>query len=143
MGEPAFRLPPSGSGREQISDGRGSSAPSGQKELRIERFHGYKEGTAAKPFCGAISQLYQEAGGVVEEAAETTAEVSLQEGRVFWRDGLGVIGQHVCADLNRVLLTCRVQQAILIPSVLTLLVGISCLNTFAYFLIKRKIHSAI
>lgn len=49
---------------------------------------------------------YQEAGGVVEEAAEAAAEVSLQEGRVFWRDGLGFVGQHVGADLNRVLVTC-------------------------------------
>lgn len=50
--------------------------------------------------------LYQEAGGVVEEAAETTAEVSLQGGRVFWRDVLRVVDRHVSADLCGVLLIC-------------------------------------
>lgn len=52
--------------------------------------------------------FYQEAGGVVEQAAETTAEVSLQEGRVFWRDGLRVVGHQVAADLCRALLTCGI-----------------------------------
>lgn len=50
--------------------------------------------------------FYQEARGVVEQAAETAAEVSLQEGGVLWRDGLGVVGHHVAADLCRALLTC-------------------------------------
>ena len=54
-----------------------------------------------------ICELYQEAGRVVEQAAEAAAEVSLQEGRVLRRDGLWVIGDHVAADLCWVLLTCR------------------------------------
>lgn len=47
-----------------------------------------------------ICELYQEAGRVVEQAAEATAEVSLQEGRVLWRDVLWVVGHHVAADLR-------------------------------------------
>lgn len=47
---------------------------------------------------------YQESRGVIEEAAETAAEVSLQERRVFRRDGLQIVGHHVGADLSAVLL---------------------------------------
>lgn len=47
-----------------------------------------------------ICELYQEAGRVVEQAAEAAAEVSLQEGRVLRRDGLWVIGDHVAGDLR-------------------------------------------
>lgn len=56
-------------------------------------------------------QAYQEAGGVVQEAAEAAAEVSLQEGGVFRRDGLRVVGQHVGADLNRALVSCVEQNS--------------------------------
>lgn len=46
---------------------------------------------------------YQEAGGVVEEAAEPAAEVSLQERRVFRRDGVRVVSHDVGADLGAAL----------------------------------------
>lgn len=49
---------------------------------------------------------YQETRGVVEQAAEAAAEVSLQEGGVFWRHGLRVIVGDV-ADFCRVQVTCN------------------------------------
>lgn len=49
---------------------------------------------------------YQEAGGIVEQAAEATAEVSLQEGRVFRRHDLRVVGDQAAGDLSAVQFTC-------------------------------------
>lgn len=49
---------------------------------------------------------HQEAGGVVQQAAEAAAEVPLQEGGVLGGDRLGVVGHDVGADLRRALLAC-------------------------------------
>lgn len=38
-------------------------------------------------------RTHQEAGGVVQEAAEATHEAPLQEGRVLWGKLFGVVGE--------------------------------------------------
>lgn len=50
--------------------------------------------------------VYQEAGRVVEQAAQAAAEVPLQEGRVLWRDDMRVVAHYVTADLRVALVTC-------------------------------------
>lgn len=59
------------------------------------------------PAVKTLELSYQEARRVVQQAAKPTAEVSLQEGGVFWRDSLRVKHHQTTADVCRPLVTCE------------------------------------
>lgn len=74
---------------------------------------------------------YQETRGVVQQAAETTAETSLQEGWVFWRDALRVVG-HDTADICRGLLTYNTNEIMNFPALHSLLLMSAKLHSSTY-----------
>ena len=53
----------------------------------------------------ALLPTYQEARGVVQEAAETTDKASLQEGGVLWRKFIWVVIHKVPGDITTMLHT--------------------------------------
>lgn len=97
--EPISHPPTLCSDRGGTSVGRESSEPE-DKQTGLRR-------PAQVCMWGVGWGVYQEAGGVVQQAAETAAEASLQERGVLRGDGMEVIGHHFTADLRAVLLTCR------------------------------------